>query len=112
MGESEKTVYRLYALPYGAAGVKSATQERFSRISDGYVLIYTAGEAPTGSAEITEDEIRRLSAADSRWLFDCNMVLLGEDARKREKEIIGSMNERLEKLEAALEQIAQKEGVG
>lgn len=100
--------YRLFALPFAIESAKAATGQRFSRISSGYVLIYTDGEAPHNSAEITEEEVGRLTKQDARWLYDCNVALLAEETKAHEKEILASVKEQLDKLEEAL--AAQMEG--
>ena len=94
--------YRLFALPFSADSVKAATGERFSRISSGYVLIYTDGKSPEGSAEIDEGDISRLTRQDERWLFDCNTVIIAEETKAHETEILANVKERLDRLEDAL----------
>ena len=112
MGEQLKITYRLYALELTVDNAKKAADWRFSRVTidpfPGYVLIYTDGEAPDEAIEITKSTIDRLSAQDEQWLRDCNIVILAEEAKKHESEIAASMGERIDALEKALEEQAQK----
>ena len=102
-GEMDEAVkrYRLFAMPFSLDSVKEATGERFSRISSGYVLIYTDGGEPPKSAEITESDVSRLSKQDQRWLLDCNIAILAEETKAHEAEILASVKERLDRLEEA-----------
>ena len=96
--------YRLYAMPVNAKSVDMAQNERFSRATAWYVLIYTDSDtAPENSVEIDENEVNRLSSADRDWLLECNMELIVEDAKAREKEIAQSIGEKIKQLEIALE---------
>lgn len=105
--------YRLYAMPLGEESVSVATRERFSRIAERYVLIYTTAEQPTASAEIEAKEIKRLSAADEKWLFDCNIVILAAETQKHQAELLDSLSKKIGRLEKALaeEKSKREEGV-
>lgn len=97
-----KIVYKLYALEMKRETIELAGTERFSRVTPFYVLIYTAGDAPKDSIELSGSETKRLSDEDERWLLDCNIVILREETEKREPEIIKDLSDRVERLEAAL----------
>lgn len=105
----QKTTYRLFAMPVNAESVEVAEKSRFARITPFYLLIYTDGAMAESAAEITESEVERLTSADRDWLLGCNMVLLAEDAKKREKEISASLGEKINRLEQALEEARKRE---
>ncbi len=102
MTDELKIRYRLYALSVDKNGMEQAAEQRFSRITPFYILVYVNGDAPEGAVEITQTETHRLSKQDERWLLDCNVVILAEAARKHEKDIAADMSRRLDRLEAAL----------
>lgn len=97
-----KITYKLYALTIDRDGIKTASEQRFSRITPFYILIYTDKEAPKDAIEIGEAELHRLTAADEQWLTDCNVTILLEETKKHEAEIAADLAKRMEKLEAAL----------
>ena len=101
----EKTSYRLYALSLNRKNMELAASERFSRVTPYYILVYTTAEKPTGAIEIIGEELERLSAEDSRWIFDCNIAILAEEAELRKPEVMRSLSERVERLE---EELAKK----
>ena len=106
MDESTKVIYRLYAMPTNNETAALAQENRFCRVTAAYVLIYTADEIETGKAvEISEDEVDRLASADRDWLLGCNLTLIAEDAKAREKEISAALSEKIEQLEKALEEV-------
>lgn len=112
MADDAKKAYRLYALTLTQANVERAYGERFSRITRGYVLVYTQGEAPENSAEIGIEEINRLTKADLDWLSDCNFLIFADAAKENEAQIAGDLSKRMDILESALkaEKEKQKEG--
>ena len=114
MPENEGKTYRLYAMPVSQESVETAEMHRFSRITPFYLLIYTEEKISECAAEITENEVERLTSADRDWLLGCNIVLLTEDAMRREKEISVTLGEKIERLEKALEaaskEIKDREG--
>lgn len=93
-----KTVrYKLYAMRPEKADTVANT-ERFTRVTAGYALLYTAKRKPKDSVEV--DDLKRMTEADVNWLYQCNMTLLREYAEKHEEEVgiaMGSFFERLEK---------------
>lgn len=108
MADGENTTYRLYAMRVTEETAAIAEAARFSYINRDYVMIYTADEAPrTGAVEITEKETDLLGSRDRDWLLACNMTLLAEDARRREKEISATLGEKIERLEKALEEASR-----
>ena len=109
MANDAKKTYRLYVLPMDADGLRTAGKERFYRVTPGYVLIYTDAEISGKHAEMTQNELHRLSHGDSEWLRDCNIVLVAEEMRAHEREIAESMSKRLDAMEAALKAEAEKE---
>ena len=108
MAEDAKKKYRLYVLPLDQKCIDVASKERFYRASPRYVLIYTAGEIKLPHAEITQDELHRLSTGEANWLRDCNLVLLAEAARENEESIAEDLSKRLDRLEAALKKEKEK----
>lgn len=113
MAETEKTVYRLFALPLTTHNISVAAQHRFSRATPspapGYVLIYTDGEKPMEATEITSERVNLLSPADERWLFDSNAALIAEQIAQRPQDFPGGIAESIDALEAALKK--QKENL-
>lgn len=99
---------KLYALPYNEKSVKVAMGERFSRISVGYVLLYTDAEAPEGSVEIGEADAHRLNTREREWLRECNFILLSEAVKANAEKIAEDMRERVERLELALREERKK----
>lgn len=109
MAEKKKTVYRLYAMSLAETTERAIEQCRFCRVTPFYALIYTADEtAPQHSVEIEGEDVERLSSADRDWLLGCNMTLIAEDAREREKEISAELSDKIEKLEQALKQAKEQ----
>ena len=106
MPDIEKTVYRLYALPLTSNNIKTAAQERFSRATPspapGYVLVYTDGEKPRGSEEITKERVNLLSPADERWLFDSNTALIAEQIELHKPDVMAGLSQSIEALETEL----------
>ena len=106
MSDEQKTTYRLYVLKPDADGLNAASQERFSRVNERYVLVYT--DKTLQSAEITTDNIWRLNRAETEWLGQCNVQLLFEDAQRRKDEIQRNLSEKIKKLEEELDKQLQK----
>lgn len=104
----KKVTYRLFALPLSAETVALAQKERFSRVCAGYALIYTNGSIK-GATEIKEEQCGLLNKTESEWLFDCNMVIIAEEAKRNEKKILESLSHRVTALEAALAEEKRKE---
>lgn len=107
--ERNKIAFHLYAMNADANGVETAAEQRFSRATPDYILIYTAAAAPKNSVEIAGSDLKRLTEADERWLLDCNLILLAEDARDREREILEDAAKKVAALERALEEQRKRE---
>lgn len=103
MESGGKKRYRLYAASVSEERMEEAARERFCRIGPRYILIYTEKEPPEGAVEITEAESGRLGREEARWIRECNLILLAEDAARREESIAADMTERLKRLEEALQ---------
>ena len=108
---SDKTKkYRLYALPMNEESVRKAERERFSRITGDYVLIYRTGRM-SKAVEVTESETHRLTEAERRWLYDCNMALIAEATHENMGGVLQSLSAKVDALEKALaEQKEAEEG--
>ena len=105
-----KKRYRLYALPTSEANIVRCVNERFIRITLDYILVYKRGRAISSDAvEIMEMDLPRLTAADEQWLFDCNVVLLGEEVRDKAPEILTSISKKIDALEGALKAAKESE---
>ena len=111
MPDNEKTVYRLYALPLSGENIAIAALERFSRATPtpapGYVLIYTDGDSPQNSEEITKERVNLLSPADERWLFDSNAAIIAEQIELHKPDILCGLSDSIAALESELKK--QKE---
>lgn len=97
------TTYRLYALPPTWDSILLAVNERFSRATPSYVLIYTAGKQPDGSQQITEDNQKLLSSDDQTWLLESGAMILAEEAAKQQPILMQNLSERVGALEKELE---------
>lgn len=74
--------YQLFLLSLDKENFSKALNERFSRITPFYVLVYTDKHIK-GATEITDENVfEELSQADREWLFGCNCVLLRETVFK------------------------------
>ena len=102
--------YRLFALPYTAETMKEAERERFVRATADYILIYTnKRKKPENCAEITENEVYRLTGPETMWLYDCNVALILEETRKNAGAVAQNLSDRLDELEAALKRQRENE---
>lgn len=106
MEAENRRVYRLYALPMTGENIALAAGERFSRATPtpepGYVLVYTDGNAPTKSVEVTADTASLLTPPDIRWLIDCGAAVAAEELEKHRPEVLRDMSEKIEALETEL----------
>lgn len=112
MAEEEQKIYHLYVLQPEAIADREIANERFFRATPRYALLYTQSEISVKHAEITKSEMHRLSPGDMSWLRDCFLALMSEAARKNENVIAKRMNERLDRLEAALKEEKEKQERG
>lgn len=97
--------YKLYAMPTKPETIDGMGYQRFSRVTPEYSLVYTDGEAPKGSVELSEDDARRLSNGDESWLRGCNTQLIAEEIERQKPEIFRKFSEHLDKIDAILREI-------
>ena len=102
--QKETAVYRLYALNLTQENIGLALEQRFSRIATGYILIYTAGDAPKKSIEINGKELRRLTKADEDWIMECAANLLRERIKKEEPKTMERLSSMVDQLAEALDE--------
>lgn len=106
MAEDAKKTYKLYALPLTAGNIGKAAEERFCRATPtpapGYVLIYTDGNPAEHALRVTEEFAKLLTQADIRWLMDCNAAIFAEEVEKNRDEVMHSLSDSVEFLEAEL----------
>lgn len=102
MDKSKKVKYRLFALRITEENVARAEQARFCRIASEYILIYASGRKPYGSVEVTQNELKRLTANDQIWLQDCNAALIVERTLEKQDEIAADLSGRMDALEREL----------
>lgn len=93
--------YKLYVLPLTEQSIEFSQGQRFSRITNRYIIVYTQDNLGVGK-EVTEKDLYRLTQADADWLKDCNYALIFEETKKKEKEISESLSETIEQLETFL----------
>lgn len=106
MSEKQKVKYRLFALPVSEESMAEAEKKRFSRITAKYVLIYCDSEE--NAMQIDRDNFSALTEADKKWLYECNVLLLAEDALRHQEQAAKSLNDMVIALEAALESEKRK----
>lgn len=107
---ARKKKYRLYAMNVSEESMAIAQDERFSRITPRYVLVYAKRKHPEwGGAEITEQDISILTPADRRWLTDCNMALIATEISDNRSSFVSNLEIKIAELEKAL--IREKEMV-
>ena len=102
MAENQEKIYRLYALTITQESVEIAMMERFSRIAPGYILIYTADRQPKGSIEINNEDVKRLTKADSDWIMICAATLLRERMEQNQTQSMENLSRMVDQLSAAL----------
>lgn len=101
---------KLFALLYSTENVEYAAKHRFSRVTPGYILIYTEKsrlKPPTGKAmEIKKDSLNTLNSMDEAWLFDCGITLLAEHTAKN-ADGLKNLSDMVDRLEAELEGVSE-----
>lgn len=97
-----KKKYRLFVLWPTAENQERTAGARFVRMTPGYILVYTADEAPEQSVELAGENLRRMTAADEAWLVCCNAALIQEETEARRDEIRASVSEKIARLEREL----------
>ena len=107
-----KTRHRLWAAATNENSIAAAEKARFSRIGIAYVLIYDKHKPKLENVvEVAEKEINALNAAEAQWLWDCNVILISEETAKNRKEIMASIDAKLDVFEAALKRQREIEQV-
>lgn len=104
-----KTKYRLFAMRPTAENQEKAAGMRFARMTQGYILVYTAGEAPAQSVELAGENLRRMTAADEEWLIRCNATLIQEETEAHRDEIRAAVSAKIARLERELAAEAARE---
>lgn len=102
--------YRLYAMPTKPETIDGMAGQRFSRITTDYSLVYTDGEAPEGSAELTEEHANRLSRGDESWLLGCNIELIREEIERQKPEMLRKIGEQIDRLEEVIKEANRETG--
>ena len=95
--------YRLFALPPTNEGIEVAQKNRFSRVTKDYALVYSDEEVK-GGKEVTEENLYRLTKADSKWIQDCNYAIIFEETKRKEKEISANLSDTINRLEEVLKE--------
>lgn len=108
---SEEKVYRLYAMAASHKNIEHAMQARFSRVTPGYVMIYTDGEAPENSVEITGEDVKRLTKDDEAWLMSCAGRLLMDRLEAEGRHASENLNSMIDRLATALKEERRKLGM-
>lgn len=98
--------YKLYALRSTTENLEALVDERFTRATREYLLLYTTQEKPDNAVEVG---LEHLSIADIQWLQACNEVLVMEQMWQHQQDIAAAMGERIEELEIELKK--QKESL-
>ena len=104
MHETENKIFRLYALSVTPENVEQAVERRFSRILPEYILIYTDGEAPARSVEVTQEHLYRLTKEDQGWIMECAGYLLMERLEKEKPAVAKRLSDMIDALGAALDE--------
>lgn len=111
---SEKVKYNLFAMKTDIGNINKASEFRFSRITEEYILIYTEQSEIEDAILIEEKEVKRLTGDDSKWLFDCNMLIIAKETKSHEKEFLKDLSAKVNELEKMLEaeqkKVDEKEG--
>lgn len=108
MQETENKIFRLYALSVTPENVEQAVQQKFSRILPEYILIYTDGDVPERSVEVTQEHIHRLTKEDTSWIMECAGYLLMERLEKEKPAVAKHLSDMIDALGAALEEEREK----
>lgn len=78
--------YKLYAAACTGKTMKTAMMTPFARISNGYILLYTKGDAPEGYKELTPAILEILTKDELDWLRDVNIAVMQEFLQEHEEE--------------------------
>lgn len=81
--------YKLFAAICNAETMRIALETPYSRVSNGYILLYKQGDAPAGYKEMTPEILEILTDDEKKWLKDVNLAIIQlflqehkEEARK------------------------------
>lgn len=98
--------WHLYLLSLDERNFRMAIDERFSRITPLYILIYTR-KRMHGVAEITDANAKQeLSKADQEWLQGCNWTLLKEHAERNPNKLKEAMSKSFREMLNELDIVA------
>lgn len=101
--------YKLFATVVNDETMAKAAQERFSRITPQYILIYRKTKPRTMQCvEIKGKDTERLTSRDRLWLRDCIMALMTEAAAKSKEQSKKRLAELVDALEQALREEQEK----
>lgn len=78
--------YRLFAAAFNPDTAQIAMETPFSRISNGYILLYKRGKAPKGYKELTPEILEILTKDELDWLRDVNIAVMQEFLQEHEEE--------------------------
>lgn len=103
--------YRLFAAPVNPETIRKAADERFSRMTADYILIYrTRKPRALPCVEVRGSDLNRLTERDRAWLKDSILVILTEAAARSRDETRERMNVLMDNLEEALREEQEKLG--
>lgn len=101
--------YHLYLMSLDRENFSFAVDERFSRITPLYILVYTQKKLK-GFSEITNDNaVLELSKADLDWLDGCNLCIMREILRKNVNMLKEAQERFIADLGKQLELVMQEE---
>lgn len=100
--------YHLYAMATKPETIDGMGHQRFSRITPEYTLVYTDGDQPKNSYELSEAEAARLTKADESWVRSCNITLIKEDIERQKPEMLRKISETMERLESILRDMEEE----
>lgn len=100
--------YHLYAMPTKPETIDGMGIQRFSRVTPEYTLVYTDGEKPMQSVELSEDDAVRLTKADESWVRNCNILLIREEIERQKPEMLKRISETMERLELILKEASEE----
>lgn len=100
--------YRLFFMLSDRRNIQYASQNRFSRITLDYILVYTQKtrmKPPTGSSmEISaRDDLFRLTEKDREWVLDCARSVMYEDLMRNKADSLQNLSQMVDRLEEELE---------
>lgn len=112
----KKNKWHLLAMANNEQNVSVAQTEQYVRITKNYILVYTMSTKKFDKTqddvvltykELTEANLRYLSNSDIEWLFDCASDVIANLSDADEKKMYADMNEKLDRLEKALNALAE-----